>query len=1529
MTLLQPTFLPSLSAHDIALLAATDTSVQTALLTLSTTTDPENPSIPFTTEPFEYWLQRADLLLAQYASTQFTSSSDLSAYYQKEGLTASTYEDHTTAQSFSDLSLFSPTASNNQVVFGAAGTDTVRGGAASDILFGAEGHNTVIAGSGQETLVSGGGGNRLEGGSGTNTFYVQNGDTVELGSVSNAIYIGPDAYGLSNCYWDSSQQGFLTLDGTTLLTPEGTNSLLVTHTNNDGSKTTFTITGVSIQSHGDGFAPTVTGPLPGLENFTMQDIAAGSNLFVYSTAHEMIGPDGSISQPGQNEILVDAGGFLRLQGVNPSDVTVSVATHQYSAPPAGFSWAGGSNTSLTGTWVTITDTRNGTSITFEDFGDPGNVIRVGGVVFGDGTEWSLSDLQNYANQETGAPNTVSNVEHVGDVTLAYATSGNASNLPMTTYSVRGQNSTVDVSTVTDTDLTIQGYQSSAYAANRLILDSISSSNAVFKQIGNDLLIIGAGSSSTVTIANYFGPQNDPAYSEPIRFSDGTLVDYAQIQSDVSQSVTITTSATNLWQQASVFREGSGRLSIGVAALDAAITNLLANNPSNATSIVGQFFSQVAQLTPIADFPDFPVLREELLAQGGALTSLVLSMGSSANLFPNSNGAFICQTGNTQSYLAGANGGTYVAPSSPDLTSYLDGGTGNDDLFGGAGPNILDGHGGSDVLTGGDGAANTYLLGSNFGQQIIVNDRADGGVVSDIIQFTNGIVQSMVSLARAGNDLLLTLKGTQNQAIVRNYFLASNGSGTTGQVSALVFADGTTLTPAAIASMNLPSVADPSQTVSAPTNDTGSTLQAWGQGSTLVAGSGNDTLRGAEGNDTLIAGTGNDSMSGGDGSNSYVFGTGFGTDVINNTSASNAVDTIVLSAANAGAVTVTQSGSDLVLTVAGQRGTITYKGFFSSSSTTSGLQSIEFADGSSWTNAQIRQEAIPRTVYNLGGTGPAFSEAFLNTGSLDVIQVAAGLSASDLSFIPTANNTLQIVVTATGQTVEVGNWFTDGTNPPVSVQFGDGSTLTWAQINALLPQSGASGNVVIHSDGTAPLVAGSGNDVLFSSTGTEKIIGGPGQDLINIMGGAHEVDIGTGATTVNLQGFPLAGQTVVYADNSGDLVYENSGGEGSGPNVLQLASDITPANVSLSLQASPSMGGPVTTADIDLTLSTGQHITLQGAMSEFANTTPALDKIQFGDGSSWSWADLLGKLESHAGVDGFAHLAADQTFALSDGSASLVAGSNSATLLSFEQNDYLFGGTGNDTLVADAGYDILQAGSGNSNLISQNSFFDNTTFTTKARASLLDGGSGQSTIDIGGGIVLADKGSSNMDLNGPSDVVLFNKGDGTDFVSSNAQQMVLSLGNGISASDITLSASGFNLNLSIDGGEIVLENYLAPWETHSSDELQVFTNTATASDATQLQSVDIKLSDIVSAFQAAQAANPQLTSWSLSNALGQLASTSNTGEAYGGDVAAYYAMNGTLQNMSLSSAQATLTDPNFGTLQQLHQSLSGGGKTLLG
>ena len=207
-------------------------------------------------------------------------------------------------------------------------------------------------------------------------------------------------------------------------------------------------------------------------------------------------------------------------------------------------------------------------------------------------------------------------------------------------------------------------------------------------------------------------------------------------------------------------------------------------------------------------------------------------------------------------------------------------------------------------------------------------------------------------------------------------------------------------------------------------------------------------------------------------------------------------------------------------------------------------------------------------------------------------------------------------------------------------------------------------------------------------------------------------------------------------------------------------------------------------------------------------------------------------------------------------------------------------------------------------------------------SLLDGGSGHSTISLQGGIALADKGSSTMNLSGPADIVLFNKGDGTDTVNDNASKLVLSLGNGIAAGDVTLSASGYNLDLSIDGGQIVLQNYLSPYASHANDVLQVFTNTASASDATQLQSEDISLSAIVSAFRSAQASNPSMTSWSLSNALSSLSQTAETGQAYGGDVAAYYAMSGTLQNLSVSAAQGALADPSFGSFQQLHQSLAG-------
>jgi hypothetical protein len=42
----------------------------------------------------------------------------------------------------------------------------------------------------------------------------------------------------------------------------------------------------------------------------------------------------------------------------------------------------------------------------------------------------------------------------------------------------------------------------------------------------------------------------------------------------------------------------------------------------------------------------------------------------------------------------------------------------------------------------------------------------------------------------------------------------------------------------------------------------------------------------------------------------------------------------------------------------------------------------------------------------------------------------------------------------------------------------------------------------------------------------------------------------------------------------------------------------------------------------------------------------------------------------------------------------------------------------------------------------------------------------------------------------------------------------------------------------------------------------------------------------------------------------------TGRAYGGDIAAYYALNGSLGGLSTDTVQAVLKDPTFGAAQTL-------------
>jgi hypothetical protein len=86
-------------------------------------------------------------------------------------------------------------------------------------------------------------------------------------------------------------------------------------------------------------------------------------------------------------------------------------------------------------------------------------------------------------------------------------------------------------------------------------------------------------------------------------------------------------------------------------------------------------------------------------------------------------------------------------------------------------------------------------------------------------------------------------------------------------------------------------------------------------------------------------------------------------------------------------------------------------------------------------------------------------------------------------------------------------------------------------------------------------------------------------------------------------------------------------------------------------------------------------------------------------------------------------------------------------------------------------------------------------------------------------------------------------------------------------------------------------------------------------------VNFNFTNIVSAFDAALAVNPSLTSWSLSNALAANRLAGSDTAAIGGDFAYDYGHRASLANIGAAPASTDLSAAGFGTIAQTLQAAS--------
>lgn len=181
-----------------------------------------------------------------------------------------------------------------------------------------------------------------------------------------------------------------------------------------------------------------------------------------------------------------------------------------------------------------------------------------------------------------------------------------------------------------------------------------------------------------------------------------------------------------------------------------------------------------------------------------------------------------------------------------------GDVGNDSLYGGAGDDMLDGGEGNDLLYGSvgieaGGGNDTFRFRRGGGQDTIYDSVSDSD--QDKIQMI-GLTDEELAFSRVGDDLLVSIIGTEDRLTVSRYFEASART-----IESIELADGLSLNKNDVYSR-------------VQKNYIGSSGNDYKDGSTssdrMDGLEGDDTLIAWEGADLLIGGLGNDILAGGAG-----------------------------------------------------------------------------------------------------------------------------------------------------------------------------------------------------------------------------------------------------------------------------------------------------------------------------------------------------------------------------------------------------------------------------------------------------------------------------------------------------------------------------------------------------------------------------------------------------------------------------------------------------------------------------------------
>jgi Ca2+-binding RTX toxin-like protein len=393
----------------------------------------------------------------------------------------------------------------------------------------------------------------------------------------------------------------------------------------------------------------------------------------------------------------------------------------------------------------------------------------------------------------------------------------------------------------------------------------------------------------------------------------------------------------------------------------------------------------------------------------------------------------------------------------DGDDILNGGAGNDTLWGGNGYDILNGGTGNDILRGGDNHKDRYEFEAGHGQDRI----EDGGYYS--YPNNNEVVFKGAKLAdakfkRSGYDLIIQAYGSDDSVTFPDYF--RYGSLRTAAFD-FIFDD---------RSIGYYGLLRGKFEIIQDGNEKDNIMSGWEGIDIINAGAGNDTLWGDDGDDVLNGGAGNDTLWGGNGYDILIGGAG--DDILNG-----------------------EAGYDILNGGAGN----------------------DILNGGDWNRDRYEFEA---------GHG----QDIVNDLGYDIKNsfdhnelVFKGANLADAEFTHSGKD-LVIRAYGSADSVTLPDYFNENCDTRSFKFIFDDQTIDYFYLikNSIIVHKGNENNNVINGWwGNDILIGGTGDDVLDGGYGYDILNGGAGNDILN--GGnwhkdRYEFEAGHGQDVVNDFGY---------------------------------------------------------------------------------------------------------------------------------------------------------------------------------------------------------------------------------------------------------------------------------------------------------------------------------------------------------------------------------------------------------------------------